>query len=159
MKTAATIFFLLVFCIGCASLSYMHGPGPDSTEFHSGLNAAVGPDREAVSILAAWYPNTHGYDNILEVSDKETLGVLALTQEDVIFFNWRLDLYEYVPEKTISREDLIDVVVKAKGRSRLLVLVTEDDVNTFVLARDGGWFVDTESTDAIAAALADSLTR
>lgn len=144
------------------SVSERFGPGPDSTEFHSELNAAVEPGREAISILATWYPNSHGY-NIADVTGQEATGVLAVTQEDVIFFNWRFDqrdyFFKYVPEKSISREDLIEVVAKAQGRSRLLVLVTEDDLNTFELVRDGGLFVDVESTDKIAAVLAESLTR
>ena len=163
MKTAATIFFLLVSCIGCSVvmpldlIAARFGPGPDSDEFHSALNVAVEPGREAISILATWYPNTHGYDNIGEVTGQEATGVLVVTQEDVIFFNWRG--FEYVPEKTISREDLKEVVAKVEGRSRLLVLIAEGDLNTFELVRDGGWSVDVESTDAIAAVLADSLTR
>ena len=146
MKTAATILFLLVSCIGCSTMqlvSERFGPGPDSAEFLGELNAAVAPNRD--------------------VTGQEATGVLAVTQENVIFFNWRFDqlnyIFEYVPEKTISREDLIEVVAKAQGRSRLLVLVTEDDLNTFELVRDGGLLVDVESTDKIAAVLADSLIR
>ncbi len=165
MKTAATILFLLVSCIGCSTMqlvSERFGPGPDSAEFLGELDAAVAPNREAISILATWYPKSHGY-NIADVTGQEATGVLAVTQENVIFFNWRFDqlnyIFEYVPEKTISREDLIEVVAKAQGRSRLLVLVTEDDLNTFELVRDGGLLVDVESTDKIAAVLADSLIR
>jgi len=161
MKNTATMCFLLVFCFGCnivpvfQDVAERYGPGPDSAEFASALDAVVEQESEAVSSLATLYQDVHGFDNIRDLTDHGAAGVLVVTQDDVIFLAW--DYFEYAPTESISRQDLTAVVVEAMGKNRRLVLVTENDVNTFELVRDDRLYVDVEGTEAIAALLSQTL--
>ena len=160
MKNAAALYVLLVLCAGCGAMGWVterYGPGPDSAEFERVFETTVEQDGEAISILATWYAGTYGYESFGDPIVDDPAGVLVVTRDEVIFFAW--GYFEYTFEKTIPREDLKSVVVEAKKKSRLLVLVSEGEVNTFELVRDDRRFVDVESTEAIAAMLAHSLTE
>ncbi|MBT8108653.1 MAG: hypothetical protein KJP17_10480 [Gammaproteobacteria bacterium] len=158
MKNAARLYVLLVFCAGCGAVGWAterYGPGPDSVEFEGAFAATVQRKSEAISVLATWYADTYGFESFGEPVLQDPAGVLVVTQDAVIFFAW--GDFEYTSAKTIAREDLETVLVEASGKSRLLVLVAEGEVNTFELVRDDRRFVDVESTEAIAALLADAL--
>ena len=157
MKNAGSALVLLTLCFGCTYIypefAVSFGPGQDSEEFSEALHAAVEPGTEAISALASWYPETYGY----EITDVPALdnpaGVLVVTETDVIFFRWN-DM-EYALEKTIPRLDLTVVVTEALGKSRRLVLVSENDVNTFELVREHRWYVVAEGTEVIAELLSN----
>lgn len=159
MKNAGSAIVLLTLCFGCTAVLPMQeiterfGPGQDSEELSAALHAVVEPGTEAISALASWYPETHGYENMDVPALDHTAGVLVVTETDVIFFGW--NYMEYVPEKTIPRLDLTAVVTEALGKSRRLVLVSENDLNTFELVREDRAFADTEGTEAVAAVLSN----
>ena len=104
-----------------------------------------------LSALGTWYPGVFGYENLREETVDQPAGVLVVTDADVNFLAWSGD--KYVPTKTISRADLKVVAAEGLGKSRRLVLVTEDELNTFELVREDRRYVDTAGTEAIAALL------
>jgi hypothetical protein len=157
MKYAGSAIVLLTLCFGCSAfppeITERFGPGQDSEEFSDALHAVVEPGTEAISVLASWYPETYGYENMGVPALDHPAGVLVVTETDVIFFGWN-DM-EYAPKKTIPRLDLTVVVTEALGKSRRLVLGSENDLNTFELVREDRMYVDSEGTEVIAALLSN----
>ena len=145
---------MLVFCAGCTTYEAIkhaderNGPGVESPAFRTALDDIGKDDPPVIAKLANWHGNSYGYDDI-QIND--AAGVLAITEEDVIFFAWGAE--KYVPVKTITRSELGEVVVAAKGASRRLILVTGEEHNTFEIIKEGRWFVDVEGTELVATIL------
>ena len=154
MRKLGVLVSLLVLCAGCTTyeaikfVNERNGPGVDSPAFRAALDATSENAPLVISKLANWHGNSYGFDDINDIGINDAAGVLAITEEDVIFFVW--GEVEYVPIKTIPRGELGDVVVAAKGKSRRLILVTAEEHNTFEIIQEGRWFLHIEGTEAMA---------
>jgi len=134
-----------------------NGPGADSLEFHAAIRAEAYDGSLITARFADWFEGSYGFDDARPIALDDPAGVLAVTKYDVIFFVWSGE--DYLLTKTISRKNLQDVVVEAKGKSRRLILVTVSEYNTFEIVADSRWFVDVDGTESIAEVLRKPMSR
>lgn len=132
--------------IGSFELGY--GPGLDSPELHAAVGAVAYDSPLIISKPANWFEDSYGFDDALSVTANDVAGILAVTEYDLVFFVWSGS--HYLPIKTISREELQDVVVESKGKSRCLILVTATEDNTFEVVGYSRRFVDVAGTESVA---------
>jgi len=63
---------------------------------------------------------------------------------------WNDSSSAFIRATSIQRADINQAIVESLGRSRRLVLISKDKVNSFELISSNQNFIDTEGTDKIA---------
>ena len=137
-------------------LKSRHGLANQSTkttssrvDFDTAIRTAVSPHRVEFLHQAGWFPNQHGYEGMIRKNPMPRPGAIVVTPGYVMFLEEIENTSQYSVTKVIPRVEIQETIVAKWGFGRRLVVVSDNEVNSFEVLGARRIMIDGKATTEV----------